>query len=58
MKKLFHGSKYIHNTYENGFNILQSDGKDKYYDLSEVEIFKIIIKWIIWVWSVIQKKND
>ena len=44
MKKLFHGSKYIHNTYENGFNILQSDGKDKYYDLSEVEIFKIIIK--------------
>ena len=42
MKRLFHDSN-INNTYENGLNILESDGKDKYYDLSEVEIFNIEI---------------
>ena len=43
MKKLYHGATNINNTYENGLNILESDGKDKYYDLSEVEIFNIEI---------------
>ena len=42
MKRLFHDSN-INHTYDNGLNILKSDGKDKYYDLSEVEIFNIEI---------------
>ena len=41
MKSLYHDAKHINNTYENGSNILPSDGKQVYYDLIEVEVFKI-----------------
>ena len=40
MKRIIHDYR-IHNTYENGLSILESNGKSKYYDLSEVEVFKI-----------------
>ena len=40
MKRIIHDYR-IHNTYENGLSILQSNGKSKYYDLLEVEVFKI-----------------
>jgi lysine-N-methylase len=40
MKRIIHDYRII-NTYENGLSILQSNGKSKYYDLSEVEVFKI-----------------
>ena len=41
MKSLFHDAHNINNTYENGMDILPSNGKTKYYDLIEVEVFKI-----------------
>ena len=41
MKKLYHNAENIFYTYENGKDILPSEGKVKYYDLYEVEIFKI-----------------
>ena len=44
MKSLFHDAYRIFNTYENGRNILPSNSKEKYYGLSEVEIFKVSFK--------------
>ena len=44
MKSLYHDAININNTYENGANILPSNGKAKYYDLIEVEVYKISFK--------------
>ena len=41
MKSLLHDALNINNTYENGKDILPSNGKAKYYDLIDVEVFKI-----------------
>jgi len=42
MRKIIH-HKEINNTYEKGNEILPSNNKTKYYDLLEVEVFKISI---------------
>ena len=41
MKKIIHYSNDINLYYENGSEILPSKGETKYYDLLEVEVFKI-----------------
>ena len=44
MKFLYYDATNINLTYENGSNILPIDGKSKYYNLIEVEVFKIIFQ--------------
>ena len=41
MRKLVHCAGGINSYYDNGSDILPSNGKDTYYDLLEVEVFKI-----------------
>ena len=41
MRKLVHYADTINNYYENGSEILPSNGKKAYYDLLEVEVFKV-----------------
>ena len=43
MKKIVHLSNIIDSFYENGSEILPSNGEQKYYDLCELEVFKISI---------------
>jgi hypothetical protein len=41
LKKIAHYSSSINIDFENGSEILPSNGKDQFYDLLEEEIFKI-----------------
>ena len=43
MKKIKHYSNYINDYFENGSEILPSNGQEKFYDLYDVEVFKITI---------------
>ena len=44
MEKIKHYSNYINKYYENGSEILPTNNKEAFYDLFEVEIFKIMIE--------------
>ena len=44
MEKIIHYSNDINKDFENGSEILPSDGQDKIYNLLEVEVFQISFK--------------
>ena len=44
MKSIVHYAADINSYYENGSDILPSNNQQKYYDLLETEVYKIIIK--------------